>query len=230
MYITKEEIARVRQRLFGRAADQRTAGHLAFRVRPISEAWTIVGKVPAYKTAVSNVAYIWRDAGAIDRYGRMPRAFAERRAELRAAGLILPGSAPQWAATGYTIWEEADAATAATGDPTAVSAWHLILEIPLAIVAGRWTALVTAFVEGHLAARGSCTAWAIHGLEGEDEWIVRPHVHLVVTARRWRHDARQGQRVISGVGSWGAQRALELAWRRHCGQAAAQPFRRMIVR
>ena len=121
MDFTQQDIAAMRQKLFGRARDQHAAGHPEFRVRPISEAWDLFDKAPGYKTAIANCAYIWRDSGPMDRFGPMPLAFAERRCELRGAGLILPGSAPQWAAQGYTIWEEADRAAAATGNPTAVA-------------------------------------------------------------------------------------------------------------
>lgn len=226
MDFTQQDIAAMRQKLFGRARDQHAAGHPEFRVRPISEAWNLPGKVPSYKTAVANVAYIWRDSDPADRFGPMPRAFAERRYELRAAGLILPGSAPQWAARDYTIWEEADAAVAATGNPAMVSAWHLILEVPLGVPTGRWNTLVTEFIDREIATRGRCTAWAIHALEGADGWIETPHCHLVVTALGWRHDARQGRRALGGLGSWRGQRALELAWRRACSQAQAWPFKR----
>lgn len=218
MNFSNQEIVAMRQKLFGRARDQRAAGHPEFRVRPISEAWTLVDRVPAYKTAVANVAYIWRDSEPRDRFGPMPRAFAERRCELHGAGLILPGSAPQWA-KGYTIWEEADRAANATDDPTAVSAWHLILEIPRAIPAERWNALVTNFVQREITPRGTVAAWAVHALQGADDWIEKPHCHLVLSGRRWRHDARHGQRASGGVGSWGGQRSLELAWRRTCSLA-----------
>ena len=221
MDITKQEIAIMRQRLFGRARDQRDAGHPEFRIRPISEEWRLVDKVPAYRTAVANVAYIWRDSEPSDRFGRMPKAFAERRFELRDAGLILPASAPLWATKGYTIWEEADRVTTATGDPTAISGWHVILEIPAAIPAACWKSVVTGFIEREITSRGNACAWATHALEGADGWIEQPHTHCVVTARTWRHVARHGRRATGGIGSWGGQRALEMAWRRHCQAAQA---------
>ena len=181
----------------------------------------LAGRVPAYKTAIANVAYIWRDSSPTDRsdrmptaFARMPTAFARRRDELHGAGLILPTSAPVWASEGYTIWQEADAATAATNNPDAIAAWHMILEIPSRIPRAAWRGLIVTFVERHLAAKGKTTAWAIHALRDEDEWLVEPHAHLVVSERGWRHDMRLGRRQVGGVGSWGGQRSLELSRRR----------------
>ncbi len=215
--ITQADIAAMKRTLFARPRDRRPDDQPDFKVRPISEEWRLVHRMPAYKSAVSNVAYIWRDSGPTDRFGPMPAAFAGRRCELRGAGLILPASAPVWSATGYTVWEEADAATVATGDPTAVAAWHVMLEIPLSIRLDRWKWLVTGFVERELAGRGAATAWAIHALQGDNDWIAKPHAHLIVTARHWRHDHRRGQRHPAWIGSWEAQKRLEFAWRRRCG-------------
>ena len=217
--VTKADVDAMKRILFARPRDRRPDDHPDFKVRPISEAWRLVHRMPAYKTAVSNAAYIWRDSAPVDRFGPMPAKFAERRCELRGAGLILPASAPVWATTGYTIWEEGDAATVATRDPTAVAAWHVMMEIPLTIRPDWWAWLVTGFVERELAARGAAVAWAIHALQGDDGWIVKPHVHLIVTARHWRHDHRQGQRHPAWIGSWDAQKRLEFAWRRRCGAA-----------
>ncbi|WP_375271096.1 MobA/MobL family protein [Sphingomonas sp.] len=219
LYITKTEVEAAKRNLFARPRDRRPNDHPDFKVRPISEAWRLVHRMPAYKTAVSNTAYIWRDSAPVDRFGPMPAKFAERRCELRGAGLILPASAPDWATIDYTIWEEADAATMATGDPTAVAAWHVMMEIPVTIRPDRWKWLVTGFAERELAARGAAVAWAIHALQGDDGWIVNPHAHLIVTARYWRHDHRQGQRHPAWIGSWEAQKRLEFAWRRRCGMA-----------
>ncbi len=214
--ITKADVDAMRRILFARPRDRQKDDHPDFKVRPISAAWRSEGRLPAYKTAIANAAYIWRDSSPVDRMGPMPAAFAERRCELRGSGLILPGSAPVWAAKGYTVWEEADAATLATGDPTAVAAWHVMLEIPASIRPDRWAWLVTGFVERELAGNGAAVAWAIHALRGIDSWIVKPHAHLIVSARHWRHDHRQGQRHPAWIGSWGAQKRLEFSWRRRC--------------
>jgi hypothetical protein len=219
--ITKAEVEAAKRIFFARPRDRRPDDQPDFKVRPISEAWRLVHRIPAYKTAVSNTAYIWRDSTPVDRFGTMPMAFAERRCELRGAGLILPASAPVWATKSYTVWEEADAAAVATGDPTAIVAWHVMMEIPSSIRADHWHWLVTGFVERELAGRGAVVAWAIHALHGADGWIVKPHAHLIVTARCWRHDHRQGQRHPAWIGSWGAQKRLEFAWRRRCGSACS---------
>lgn len=225
--ITKADVDAMKRILFARPRDRQIGDHPDFKVRPISEAWRLDRRMPAYKTAVANVAYIWRDSDADDRFGAMPTKFAERRCELRGAGLILPASAPVWATRGYAIWEEADAATVATDDPTAVAAWHVLMEIPALTAPCRWTQLVTGFVDNELSRRGAAVAWAIHALQGDEGWIVRPHAHLIVTARHWRHDCRQGYRHPAWIGSWAAQKRLEFAWRRrslspYIGKVAAR--------
>lgn len=219
--ITKADLERARRALFAQSC-KRERAHLEFNVRPISEAWRVPDRVPAFRTAVANCAYIWRDSDVVDRYGPMPRAFAHRRCELRGAGLILPANAPDWAAASYRIWEEADISTLATGDPTAVSAWHVVMDIPTTIKPRGWRSLLEGFVDRELAAKGAATAWAIHALEGADGfWIVRPHVHLVVSARHWRHDRRHGWRYPEWISSWRAHKKLEHGWGRHCAATVA---------
>ena len=217
MLVTTADIAAARRILFARPRDRPPAG-LDFKVRPISEQWRLVHRLPAYKSAVANVAYIWRDSDVADRFGPMPSKFAERRCELHGAGLILPASAPVWATEGYRLWQEADAATVATGDPTSVAAWHVLMEIPRKVSPQRWTWLVTGFIERELAKKGAATAWATHALQGDDgDWLVAPHCHLIVSARYWRHDDRHGLRHPGWIGSWPAQKRLEAAWSRRCG-------------
>lgn len=216
-YITKADIDAAKRILFARPQARHRDDHPDFRVRPVSQEWRIVDRMPAFKSAVANVAYIWRDSSPADRFGPMPARFAERRCELRGSGLMLPASSPVWATEGYTIWEEADASTLTTGDPTAVAAWHVMMEIPASIRPAWWTWLVTGFVERELACRGAATAWAVHALQGVDgDWIVKPHAHLIVSSSHWRHDQRHGQRHPGWIGSWAAQKRLEMAWRRRC--------------
>ncbi len=137
-------------------------------------------------------------------------------------------SSPVWAARDYTIWAESDAATMATGDPTAVSAWHVLLEIPDRIAPAHWTWLVTSFFERELVTRGAAVASAVHALEGDDGWLVKPHAHAIVTARHWRHDSRHGQRHPSWIGTCAAQKQLEHAWRRRV--ALPLQFLKMNIR
>ena len=194
-HITNADIDAMKRILFVPQRNRQSIGQLDFKIRPISEQWRLTDRAPAYKSAVANAAYIWRDDSPIDRFGTMPAKFAQRRCELRGAGLMLPASAPAWAAKDYAIWEEADASACATGDPTAVAAWHVMMQIPVSTPPGTWKGLVTDFVERELTSRGAAVAWAIHALqEADGNWIVQPHAHLIVSARRWRHDHRQGQR------------------------------------
>ena len=214
MHVTKEQIDAAKRALglLPRSVDQP-----AFNIRPISEAWKWRDRKPAYRTAVANVAYIWRDGSPVDRYGAMPASFEQRRVELRGSGLLLPASAPVWACEGYRIWEEADQMAYATDDPTELSAWHVVMDLPTKLPPARWQDFVTGFVERELTAKGAVVAWAIHAVEAADgSWLVRPHLHLCVTAKMWRHNSRHGRRHIAWLGNWARQRSFELAWRRAC--------------
>jgi len=216
MYVSQEDIAAMKRILFKRGDRDDESRPLDFAIRPISLCWRAMGRMPAYKTATSNAAYIMRDDGVTDRFGSMPQAFATRRYELRAGGLLLPNSAPKWAEEPYRIWQEADAATDATGDPTAVSAWHVMCEIPKGLSANAWERLVREFVGSEIVAKGAAAQWAIHAVEGDEgTWIVAPHAHVIVSARRWRHDARHGERHSGWAGEWAVQTRLAAAWRRH---------------
>jgi hypothetical protein len=218
MHISKTDVDAAKRALFARSRNASSKRWPDFKIRPISEEWIYANRMPAYKTAVANAAYIWRDSSANDRFGFMPATFAERRYELKGSGLILPPNAPNWAADDlYRVWVEADAATLATGDPMAVAAWHVMMEIPVGIPAKNWAWLVKGFVQTHLAGKGAAVAWAVHALEGADyTWIIAPHAHLVVTARHWRHDRRHGKRHPCWISSWAQQKRLEFAWRRRC--------------
>ena len=218
MFITQAEFAEARRALLASPPrDRRPAHAIDFKVRPISEDWRLVHKMPAYKTATCNVAYIWRDSDVADRFGAMPAKFAQRRYELRGAGLLLPASAPLWATEGYRIWQDADASALDTGDPTAVSAWHLMAQIPETVSPTWWRWMFTGFLQRELAGRGAAVAWAVHALEGDrGGWLVSPHGHAIVTARRWKTGPGKGQRHPFWIASSEQQRRLGAAWRRRC--------------
>lgn len=225
--ISKAELEAQARSLFKRPRNRSGLGTPDFKIRPISAEWRLRGRRPSYASAVANVAYIWRDDTPIDDRGPMPASFRERRAELRDFGLILPASAPLWAGVGYKIWEEADAAAKATGELTAVAAWHILAQIPTDIPWRWWTWLVRGFIVRELSSRGAVCAWAIHCLQAADgTWVMPPHVHMIVTARRWRHDRRQGQR-HPAIASGPAQRRLDAVWERRC--AAVGSFAKMSV-
>lgn len=194
-------------------------GQPAFNVRPISEAWRWRDRRAAYRTAVANCCYIWRTRAASDRFGSMPSSFADRRSELQGWGLSLPASAPQWARQDFAVWQEADEAAEGYDDPAMVRAWHVVMEIPAAVPAKKWNTLVTGFIERELVKRGAVVAWAVHAQTTSMGSWKNAHAHLIVTALRWRHDHRQGQRHSAWAGSWGRQRSLEMAWRRACRSA-----------
>ena len=232
MYVSNDDIAAMKRILFKRADRCDPERPLDFAIRPISLCWRANDRAAAYKTAVANAAYICRDDEPKDRYGAMPHAFATRRYELRAGGLMLPNSAPKWAEEPYRIWREADAAADATGDPTAVSAWHVMCEIPATLTPSAWEPLVRDFVANEIVAKGAAAQWAIHAMQGDDaDWIVAPHAHVIVSARRWRHDARQGERHSGWAGSFRRQQNLAQAWRKRATNSAdlRRSFCRLIL-
>jgi hypothetical protein len=239
MFITNADVARARRTLFrdddaDADMDEQGLGHpdrrVDFTIRPVSAEWRLVGRKPAYRTARANVQYIWRDSVGSDRFGVMPCWFGERTYDLRSSGLLLPGSAPLWAATGYELWDRVDAATAATGDPSEVSAWHILAEIPQELDERWWEWLATTFAERNLVRLGAPVAYAVHALAAPDGgWAIAPHVHMITPARRFRSGARHGHRMPSWAGCWGSHHRLERAWRIACGLArvkdvAAAPF------
>lgn len=239
MFMTNADVARARRSIFrdddaDAEMDEQGLGHpdrrVDFTIRPVSAEWRLMGRKPAYRTSRANVQYIWRDGVGRDRFGSMPRWFGERTYDLRAAGLLLPGSAPQWAASDYELWDRIDAATAATGDPTEVSAWHILAELPAGLDERWWEWLATTFAERNLVRLGAPVAYAVHALSApEGGWVIAPHVHMVVPARRFRSGARHGHRMPSWAGYAGCQVRLERAWRVACGLArvkggGATPF------
>jgi hypothetical protein len=156
----------------------------------------------------------------------MPRWFGERTYDLRASGLLLPGSAPIWAGTEYELWDRIDASTAATGDPTEVSAWHILAELPHGLGERWWEWLTKMFAERNLVRLGAPVAYAIHSLAAADGgWVIAPHVHMVVPARRFRSGSRHGERMPSWAGSTGRHMRLERAWRTACGLARVKDAR-----
>ncbi len=229
MLITQDQVRRVRRRLFrdddaDAVQDEQGLGHpdrqIDFTIRPVSAEWRLVGRKPAYRSARTNVQYIWRDSTGIDRFGTMPSWFGQRRYDLRSAGLLLPNSAPQWAASGYELWDRVDAATAVTGDPTAASAWHILAEVPKGLDERWWDWLAITFAERNLVRVGASVAYAVHALGAPDgEWAIAPHVHMVVPARRYRSGTRHGERMSGWAGCEAAHIRLERAWRIACGHA-----------
>lgn len=187
---------------------------------PVVAKWRLVGRKPAYRTTRANVAYIWRDSDGEDRFGRMPTWFAQRQYDLRAAGLVLPNSAPAWAHVRYELWDRMDAAAAKTGDTTAVSGWHIVAGLPAHVGPAWWEWLVRTYIKQELTPRGAPVAYAVHALRADGgEWAIAPHAHIIVGARRFRSGARHGERVPSWAGSWQQHWRLKQAWRRLSGFA-----------
>lgn len=229
MLITQDQVRRVRRQLFrdndaDAVQDEQGLGHpdrqVDFTIRPVSAEWRLAGRKPAYRSARANVQYIWRDSAGLDRFGAMPSWFGQRRYDLRSAGLLLPNSAPQWAASDYELWDRVDAATAATGDPTAASAWHILAEMPKGVDERWWDWLAVTFAERNLVRVGAPVAYAVHALAAPDGgWAIAPHVHMVVPARRYRSGARHGERMPAWAGCDAAHFRLQRAWRTACGHA-----------
>lgn len=200
----------------GRTPTSRPTSWRDINIRPISEEWRTAKfgeRQPAYRSAVANVAYIWRMRDVVDEIGPMPMAFGERRFEVVSSGLLLPGTAPLWAMHGYQLWEEADSAARHSGDPTEVRAWHVIMALPC-MLRPFWKEVVTGFAERELVSKGAAVAYAIHACEDADgNWLVEPHCHMIVSARHWRHDRRFGRRHPAWLARRSQHEAIKRKWR-----------------
>lgn len=144
-----------------------------------------------HRTAVASALYITRTEGQ-DRFGSLPNAYMAKADDLVAFGRRHPVQKfPPQFRTGLLIWEEADAAAAL--DPADAAAVHLIASLP-GMAPEQWCRLVERFIDDHLVVRGAVVDFAIHAKRDGAQWATHPHVHMIVTARRYRSDMKKGQR------------------------------------
>lgn len=145
-----------------------------------------------HRTAVASALYITRTEGE-DRLGPLPNGYMSKASDLVASGRRHPVQHfPAKYRDGLLIWQEADAAAAV--DPTDAAGVHIVASLP-GMAPGEWPRLIERFVDETLVARGMVVDWALHAQRDDgDRWVVHPHVHMIVTARRYRQDIRKGQR------------------------------------
>ncbi len=145
-----------------------------------------------HRTAVASVLYITRTEGE-DRFGQLPNAYMSKKADLVASGRRHPlQNFPPKYRSGPLIWEDADAAAAL--DPADAAGVHIVASLP-GMAPEQWRPLVERFLDDHLVVRGMVIDWAIHAKRDDDGgWATHPHVHMIVSSRRYRNDMRKGQR------------------------------------
>jgi hypothetical protein len=182
-----------------------------FVIRPVCDLPLPGGKDLrcTHRTAYASYCYIRRTPDA-DVHGPMPTEWATRD-DLVATGREFPASAPAWARTGPQIWLEADASVTPerAGEP---SAFHIVMALPEMGVDG-WRYLIECFCDRVITSKGMIADWAIHAKKSEDgEWAIRPHVHLLVSARTYRKDRRPGRRHPRWFGSTNDHLAAQRAW------------------
>ncbi len=146
-----------------------------------------------HRTAKASWLYINRIEGG-DCFGQLPDGYMSKASDLVACGRRHPlQNFPPKFRNGPLIWEEADVAAAL--DPADAAAVHIVASLP-GMAPEQWRPLVERFLDDHLVVRGMVIDWAIHAKRDDDDggWATHPHVHMIVSSRRWRHDMRKGQR------------------------------------
>jgi hypothetical protein len=145
-----------------------------------------------HRTAKASWLYISRIEGG-DRFGHLPNTYMSKACDLVATGRRHPlQKFPPQYRSGPLIWEEADAAAAL--DPADAAGVHVVAILP-GMAPEQWRPLVERFLDDHLVVRGMVIDWAIHAKRDDDGgWATHPHVHMIVSSRRYRNDMRKGHR------------------------------------
>ena len=127
------------------------------------------------RTALAAAAYIGRDRFE----GGDPEMvdFTKRGADLVARIPILSPNAPAWARSPFLRWARADEASARTGNPEDIRAWHVVADLPPLATTGQWIDGVTEIVSLALTPTAVADA-VIHRPDGK-----LPHAHLLVASR-----------------------------------------------
>lgn len=186
-----------------------------FNLRPVCAAGrndrSASGPYATHYTATASWLYMTRQPGS-DRFGPVPDAYLAKD-DLLDTGRFHPEQRmPPTLKHGPTLWIDADQA-AEEGGPEEVSAIHMVASLPLNIEPDRWRKLVRRFSVDHLVSLGMIVDFAVHAKKSEDGgWTVRPHVHLLATARFWRANGRRGDRQRAWLCSKDQIRAAEDAW------------------
>lgn len=177
-----------------------------------------------HATAFANHVYITRQRG------HDARGFLDyrHRGDLVACGLELPTNHPTWAKEPGRIWREIDAACEGIA-PDQVRAWHIVLTVPDDLTESDWVQLVRRFARETLVRRGPAVEWALHARrDTSGGWLIRPHAHLLMTTRGWKHNARWGKSIPAWHGA-AVRSAIHADWLAilppRMRRAAAAPYR-----
>lgn len=201
------------------AASYGTRPRPPFNARPVCaagrESRSAEGPYSTHYTATASYLYINRIAGS-DRFGKVPDGYLNR-GDLVAAGRCHPQQRmPHEHKTSDRLWREADEAAALEG-PQAISATHIVADLPIGVEPERWTWLVEEFAFRHLVDKGMIVDWAIHWRDVRGSSPGLPHVHLLATARFWRRNGRWGSRHWRWLTNAEQVRTAEDAWLRLTG-------------
>lgn len=194
-----------------------------FNARPVCaagrESRSTEGPYSTHYTATASYLYINRIAGS-DRFGKVPDGYIGR-GDLVAAGRCHPLKLPPRLRSGDTLWREADDAATREG-PRAVSATHIVADLPTDVDPAHWVWLVKHYAYRHLVDKGMIVDFAIHAREGADgNPPGMPHVHLLATARFWRSNNRAGSRQWQWLATADQIRTAEDDWFRIFGARPA---------
>jgi hypothetical protein len=211
------------------AARARDAGRDSLRLRPPFNARPVCaagresrsteGPYATHYTATASWLYINRLSGS-DRFGQVPDAYT-LRGDLVAAGRCHPLKLPPRLRSGDALWRDADDEAALEGQ-RAISATHIVADLPTDVDPARWAWLVQNYCYRHLVDKGMIVDWAIHlphGRDGGGPGI--PHVHLLATARFWRTTGRFGSRQWQWLANADQIRTAEDDWFRATGMRPA---------
>ena len=142
-------------------------------------------KAGAESSATGLSAYIARDARLSQDGQRFN--FAHKAEELEARGLLLPASAPDWAADGGRLWREAERAEQTVDRGTGALRWkkggqvakHMTIALPREASPEDREAMLLEFITSEIRPQqhGVAVEWAIHRDEGN------PHAHLLISTR-----------------------------------------------
>lgn len=195
----------------------------AFNARPVCaagrESRSSEGPYATHYTATASWLYINRLSGS-DRFGQVPDAYLHR-GDLVAAGRCHPQKLPPRLRSGDTLWRDADDAAALEG-PRAITATHIVADLPPEADPARWTWLVEQYAYRHLVDKGMIVDWAIHAPKGANGIPPGPpHVHLLATARFWRPTGRFGSRQWQWLANADQIRTAEDDWFRTIGTRPA---------
>jgi hypothetical protein len=163
-----------------------------------------------HRTAVATWLYINRLEGS-DRLGPLPPTYMSKADDLVMTGRRHPiQKFPPQYRSGRTLWDEADAAAAT--DPDHAAATHLIASLP-GETPEQWRRMIEQYLDDHFAKLGMVVDYAVHAKRDKSgEWATCPHVHCLVTGRRFRNDIRKGQRQRTWLFSKAQSDAAEDAW------------------